>query len=40
MEKRRYLPLMFGEGEMDAMRALHLQIDPHELSNRGKMFIS
>jgi glycolate oxidase len=39
MEKRRYLPVMFGEGEMDAMRALHLQIDPHELSNRGKMFI-
>jgi glycolate oxidase len=40
MEKRQYLPVMFGEGEMDAMRAIHLQIDPHELSNRGKMFIS
>ena len=40
MEKRRYLPAMFGEDEMDAMRALHLQIDPQELSNRGKMFIT
>jgi glycolate oxidase len=40
MEKRRYLPVMFGEDEMDAMRALHLQIDPQELSNRGKMFIT
>lgn len=40
MEKRRYLPVMFGEDEMDAMRALHLQIDPQELSNRGKMFVT
>lgn len=40
MEKRQYLPVMFGEGEMDAMRAIHLQIDPQELSNRGKMFIN
>ena len=40
MEKRQYLPVMFGEGEMDAMRAIHLKIDPQELSNRGKMFIN
>ncbi len=40
MEKRAYLPLMFGEAEMDAMRSIHLQIDPGELANRGKMFIS
>ena len=25
--------------EMDTMRAIHLQIDPQKLSNRGKMFI-
>lgn len=39
MEKREYLPLMFGEAEMDTMRAIHLRMDPQQLSNRGKMFI-
>lgn len=39
MEKRDYLPVMFGEGEMDLMQAIHTQIDPDKLSNRGKMFL-
>jgi len=38
MEKREFLPQMFGETDMDAMRRLRRAIDPHELSNRGKMF--
>jgi glycolate oxidase len=39
MEKRDYLPVMFGEAEMDLMLAIRNQIDPDELSNRGKMFL-
>jgi glycolate oxidase len=39
MEKRDYLPVMFGEAEMDLMLAIRTQIDPYELSNRGKMFL-
>ncbi|HZD57975.1 MAG TPA: FAD-linked oxidase C-terminal domain-containing protein [Anaerolineales bacterium] len=38
MEKRDYLPVMFGESELDLMVAVRQQIDPLELSNRGKMF--
>jgi glycolate oxidase len=38
MEKRAYLPVMFGESELDLMVAVRQQIDPLELSNRGKMF--
>ena len=38
MEKRDYLPAMFGEADIEVMRAIRLQIDPHELSNQGKMF--
>ncbi|HEX6304916.1 MAG TPA: FAD-linked oxidase C-terminal domain-containing protein [Anaerolineales bacterium] len=38
MEKRSYLPVMFSEADIDAMHALHTQIDPLQLSNRGKMF--
>ncbi len=37
MEKREYLPEMFDAAAMDAMKRLRLSIDPHELSNRGKM---
>jgi glycolate oxidase len=40
MEKRAYLPVMFGEPEMDLMQAIRKQIDPFELSNRGKMFLN
>ena len=38
VEKRSYLPVMFNEGDIDVMRALHLQMDPQQLANRGKMF--
>jgi glycolate oxidase len=40
VEKRSYLPIMFNEADLDVMRALHLQIDPLLLSNRGKVFPS
>lgn len=40
VEKRSYLPVMFNEADLDVMRALHLQIDPLQLSNRGKVFPS
>jgi glycolate oxidase len=40
VEKRDYLPLMFNESDIGAMRSLRQQIDPKELSNRGKMFPS
>jgi glycolate oxidase len=38
MEKRRYLPEMFSETDIGVMRDIRLQLDPLELSNRGKMF--
>lgn len=38
MEKRDYLPQMFGETDVEVMRQLRRAIDPHELSNPGKMF--
>ncbi|MGW8249063.1 MAG: FAD-linked oxidase C-terminal domain-containing protein, partial [Anaerolineales bacterium] len=38
VEKRDYLPLMFGEADLDVMQAIHAQIDPQGISNRGKMF--
>ena len=37
-EKRDYLPQQFDELDVDVMRDLRLAIDPHEISNRGKMF--
>ena len=40
MEKRRYLPVMFNEVDLQVMHALHLQIDPLQISNRGKVFPS
>jgi glycolate oxidase len=40
VEKRSYLPVMFNEADLDVMRALHLHIDPLQLSNRGKVFPS
>lgn len=39
MEKRAYLPKMYSEVDMEAMRQLRLAIDPDELANRGKMFL-
>lgn len=38
MEKRAYLPEMFGRADLEAMRRLRRSIDPLELANRGKMF--
>lgn len=38
VEKRDYLPVMFGEADLDTMYALRLQFDPNEIANRGKMF--
>jgi glycolate oxidase len=40
VEKRDYLPLMFGEDDMELMRRLRSAIDPAELANRGKMIES
>jgi glycolate oxidase len=38
MEKRAYLPRMFGEADVDAMLSLRRAIDPWGISNPGKMF--
>lgn len=38
MEKKRYLPAMFAEADIELMRKIRQSVDPHELSNRGKMF--
>ena len=38
MEKRAFLPLMFGEDDIDAFQRIHAAIDPKHVANRGKMF--
>ncbi|MDQ7029630.1 MAG: FAD-linked oxidase C-terminal domain-containing protein [Ardenticatenia bacterium] len=38
MEKRHFLPSMFGPDDVEVMRRLRRAMDPHELANRGKMF--
>jgi len=40
VEKRHFLPLMFSPADLEVMCALHRQIDPEQISNRGKMFPS
>jgi glycolate oxidase len=40
VEKLKYVPIMFTETDIDTMRAIRFQIDPQELSNRGKMLPS
>jgi glycolate oxidase len=40
IEKRKYLPVMFTESDINVMHSIHSQIDPLEISNRGKMFPS
>ncbi len=40
VEKREYLPVMFNAQDLSAMRAIHAQIDPQHISNRGKVFLS
>ena len=37
VEKLKYVPIMFTESDIDTMQAIRFQIDPRELSNRGKM---
>ncbi len=38
VEKRDYLPEMYNEDDLDVLRAIRMEIDPSQLSNRGKMF--
>jgi glycolate oxidase len=38
VEKRAFLPELFSPDDLQAMRDLHRQIDPLQISNRGKMF--
>jgi glycolate dehydrogenase FAD-linked subunit len=40
LEKRDYLPEMYGEADMDAMWRLRCAIDPKQVANPGKMFPS
>jgi glycolate oxidase subunit GlcD len=37
-EKRDYMPLLFGEADLDAMRALRAAFDPDGVCNPGKVF--
>jgi glycolate oxidase len=37
MEKKAYLPEMYGEGDMDIMMRVRKAVDTKELANRGKM---
>ena len=37
VEKLKYVPAMFSESDINVMQSIRLHIDPHELSNRGKM---
>lgn len=38
MEKRQFLPEMFDEIDVEIMKEIRKQMDPHEIANRGKMF--
>lgn len=38
VEKREYLPVMYGEADIEAMHRLRRACDPKEIANRGKMF--
>jgi glycolate oxidase len=38
VEKRQYLPVMFGEDDIQVMHRLHQAIDPKQIANPGKMF--
>jgi glycolate oxidase len=38
MEKRNYMPTMFSQVDLETMKQIRLQLDPKEISNRGKMF--
>ncbi len=38
MEKRAFMPQLFGEAELDMMWGLRLAVDPQAIANRGKVF--
>jgi glycolate oxidase len=38
MEKRRFMPAMFSEVDLQVMAELRRALDPGEIANRGKMF--
>lgn len=38
MEKRQFMPDLFGNSDVDFMRRLRLAMDREQVSNRGKMF--
>jgi len=38
LEKRAYLPVMFGEADLELMHSIHQQMDPAQIANPGKMF--
>ncbi|MDG2170973.1 MAG: FAD-linked oxidase C-terminal domain-containing protein [Opitutales bacterium] len=38
MEKKKYMPQMFNETDMECMKRVRRAIDPLEIANRGKMF--
>lgn len=38
MEKRQYMPALFSDTDLQVMAELRRALDPHEISNRGKMF--
>lgn len=38
MEKREFLPRMFGPDDIDTFERIRRALDPNEIANRGKMF--
>ncbi len=38
MDKKRYMPLMFGQDDLDTMGMLRCAIDPHHTLNPDKLF--
>lgn len=40
LEKRQFLPSMFSEADIEAMKRLRRELDPYEIANRDKMFPS
>ena len=38
LEKRDFMPLLFGEADLDAMARLRRAFDPERRSNPGKIF--
>ena len=38
VEKKKYMPKMFSETDLECMKRVRRAIDPKEIANRGKMF--